>query len=224
MLLLSVSCVFAQKIYVDRIETDGRRQVMATTKEYSVDDKDFNFCLKVFEGSDRRDWLLLVSSYAPMSMESVLLLKLWNEAILRLNVNNIKVDTETKPAYAATIGSMTTTIGSMTATIGSMTSTIGSMTATIGSMTSTIGSITTIHPSKDVNYYYSVYELTPEEIEYMGKYGIKKIRIANGEKVWDKDFRFDSLGAYLSRSYKKILKQLETPIKKDKKKNVFDGF
>lgn len=203
MLLLSVSCVFAQKIYVDRIETDGRRQVMATTKEYSVDDKDFNFCLKVFESSDRRDWLLLVSSYAPMSMESVLLLKLWNEAILRLNVNNIKVDTETKPAYAATIGSMTTTIGSMTATIGS---------------------ITTIHPSKDVNYYYSVYELTPEEIEYMGKYGIKKIRIANGENVWDKDFRFDSLGAYLSRSYKKILKQLETPIKKDKKKNIFDGF
>ena len=203
MLLLSVSCVFAQKIYVDRIETDGRRQVMATTKEYSVDDKDFKFCLKVFDGSDRRDWLLLVSSYAPMSMESVLLLKLWNEAILRLNVNNIKVDTETKPAYAATIGSMTTTIGSMTATIGS---------------------ITTIHPSKDVNYYYSVYELTPEEIEYMGKYGIKKIRIANGEKVWDKDFRFDSLGAYLSRSYKKILKQLETPIKKDKKKSLFDGF
>lgn len=203
LLLLSVSCVFAQKIYVDRIETDGRRQVIATTKEYSVDDKDFNFCLKVFDGSDRRDWLLLVSSYAPMSMESVLLLKLWNEAILRLNVNNIKVDTITKPAYAATIGSMTTTIGSMT---------------------STIGSITTIHPSKDVNYYYSVYELTPEEIEYMGKYGIKKIRIANGEKVWDKDFRFDSLGAYLSRSYKKILKQLETPIKKDKKKNVFDGF
>lgn len=203
MLLLSVSCVFAQKIYVDRIETDGRRQVMATTKEYSVDDKDFNFCLKVFESSDRRDWLLLVSSYAPMSMESVLLLKLWNEAILRLNVNNIKVDTETKPAYAATIGSMTTTIGSMTATIGS---------------------ITTIHPSKDVNYYYSVYELTPEEIEYMGKYGIKKIRIANGEKVWDKDFKFDSLGAYLSRSYKKILKQLETPIKKDKKKSLFDGF
>ena len=203
MLLLSVSCVFAQKIYVDRIEADGRRQVMATTKEYSVDDKDFNFCLKVFESSDRRDWLLLVSSYAPMSMESVLLLKLWNEAILRLNVNNIKVDTETKPAYAATIGSMTTTIGSMTATIGS---------------------ITTIHPSKDVNYYYSVYELTPEEIEYMGKYGIKKIRIANGEKVWDKDFKFDSLGAYLSRGYKKILKQLETPIKKDKKKNIFDGF
>lgn len=203
LLLLSVRCVFAQKIYVDRIETDGRRQVMATTKEYSVDDKDFKFCLKVFEGSDRRDWLLLVSSYAPMSMESVLLLKLWNEAILRLNVNNIKVDTETKPAYAATIGSMTTTIGSMTATIGS---------------------ITTIHPSKDVNYYYSVYELTPEEIEYMGKYGIKKIRIANGEKVWDKDFKFDSLGAYLSRGYKKILKQLETPIKKDKKKNIFDGF
>ena len=203
MLLLSVSCVFAQKIYVDRIETDGRRQVMATTKEYFVDDKDFKFCLKVFESSDRRDWLLLVSSYAPMSMESVLLLKLWNEAILRLNVNNIKVDTETKPAYAATIGSMTTTIGSMTATIGS---------------------ITTIHPSKDVNYYYSVYELTPEEIEYMGKYGIKKIRIANGEKVWDKDFKFDSLGAYLSRGYKKILKQLETPIKKDKKKNIFDGF
>lgn len=203
LLLLSVSCIFAQKIYVDRIETDGRRQVMATTKEYSVDDKDFNFCLKVFESSDRRDWLLLVSSYAPMSMESVLLLKLWNEAILRLNVNNIKVDTETKPAYAATIGSMTTTIGSMTATIGS---------------------ITTIHPSKDVNYYYSVYELTPEEIEYMGKYGIKKIRIADGEKVWDKDFKFDSLGAYLSRGYKKILKQLETPIKKDKKKNIFDGF
>lgn len=197
LLLLSVSCVFAQKIFVDRIETDGRRQVMATTKEYSVDDKDFNFCLKVFEGSDRRDWLLLVSSYAPMSMESVLLLKLWNEAILRLNVNNIKVDTETKPAYALTIGSVTT---------------------------STTTSITTIHPSKDVNYYYSVYELTPEEIEYMGKYGIKKIRIANGEKVWDKEFRFDSLGAYLSRSYKKILKQLETPIKKDKKKNVFDGF
>lgn len=197
LLLLSVSCVFAQKIYVDRIETDGRRQVMVTIKEYSVDDKDFNFCLKVFEGSDRRDWLLLVSSYAPMSMESVLLLKLWNEAILRLNVNNIKVDTETKPAYALTIGSITT---------------------------STTTSITTIHPSKDVNYYYSVYELTPEEIEYMGKYGIKKIRIANGEKVWDKEFRFDSLGAYLSRSYKKILKQLETPIKKDKKKNVFDGF
>ena len=93
LLLLSVSCVFAQKIYVDRIETDGRRQVMATTKEYSVDDKDFKFCLKVFDGSDRRDWLLLVSSYAPMSMESVVLLKLWNEAILRLNVNNVNIGT-----------------------------------------------------------------------------------------------------------------------------------
>ena len=95
LLLLSVSSVFAQKIYVDRIETDGRRQVMATTKEYSVDDKDFKFCLKVFDGSDRRDWLLLVSSYAPMSMESVLLLKLWNEAILRLNVNNVNIGTLT---------------------------------------------------------------------------------------------------------------------------------
>lgn len=189
MLLLSVSCVFAQKIYVDSIDTDGRRQVMATTKEYSVQDEDFNFGLKVFDGSDRRDWLLLVSSYAPMSMESVLLIKLWNEAILRLNVNNIKVDTVTKPAYALTIGG-----------------------------------ITTLHPSKDVNYYYSVYVLTPEEIEYMGKYGIKKIRIANGTNTWDKDFKFDSLGAYLSRGYKKILKQLETPIKKDKKKNLFDGF
>ena len=42
LLLLSVSCVFAQKIFVDRIETDGRRQVMATTKEYSVDDKDLS--------------------------------------------------------------------------------------------------------------------------------------------------------------------------------------
>ena len=54
--------LFAQKISVDRIESDGRHQIMTSSKSYSVQGTNYSFCMKVYESSEYKDWLLLISA------------------------------------------------------------------------------------------------------------------------------------------------------------------
>lgn len=74
---------------------------------------------------------------------------------------------------------------------------------------------------RDGDYYSSVYELTPEKINKIDSLGIKKIRISNGTSYRDKTFEYNSLGKFLGKCYKNILKRLESPLKK---KGLFDDF
>lgn len=73
----------------------------------------------------------------------------------------------------------------------------------------------------DGDYYFSVYELTPEKINKIDSLGIKKIRISNGTSYRDKTFEYNSLGKFLGKCYKNILKRLESPLKK---KGLFNDF
>ncbi|WP_278680425.1 hypothetical protein, partial [Leyella stercorea] len=76
--------LFAQKISVDRIESDGRHQIMTSSKSYSVQGTNYSFCMKVYESSEYKDWLLLISSYSYISKASELLIKLGNDEVLYL--------------------------------------------------------------------------------------------------------------------------------------------
>lgn len=186
LLLICAINLFAQKISVDRIESDGKHQIMTASKSYSVQGTDYSFCMKVYEYSEQKDWLLLVSSFSYIPMASELLIKLGNDELLYLPVNNVHIGKVTKPGYGYTIGN-----------------------------------ITTMTPSADVDYYSSVYELTPENINKIDSLGIKKIRISNGTSYKDKTFEYNSLGKFLGKCYKNILKRLENPLKK---KGLFDDF
>ena len=178
--------LFAQKISVDRIESDGRHQIMTSSKSYSVEGTNYSFCMKVYESSEYKDWLLLISSYSYISKASELLIKLGNDEVLYLPVNNVNVGKVTQPGYGYTIGNITSMI-----------------------------------PSVDVDYYSSVYELTSENINKIDSLGIKKIRFSNGTSYKDKTFEYNSLGKFLGKCYKNILKRLENPLKK---KGLFDDF
>lgn len=100
--------VNAQKISVDRIENDGKHQIMTKSKEYSIDGAKYSFCIKVYESSSGKDWLLVVSSYIYIPSSSEILLKLGNDEVLYLPVNNVRVAKVTMPGYGYNIGSITT--------------------------------------------------------------------------------------------------------------------
>ena len=109
MLLLSVSFIElnAQKIYLDRIETDGRHQIMTKAEDFIIDGDKFSFGMKVFESSFNKVWLLLISSYHYISNSTEVLLKLGNDDIIYLPVNNVNVGEVTLPSYGVTVGSIT---------------------------------------------------------------------------------------------------------------------
>ena len=176
----------AQKISVDRIETDGSHQIMTKTKDFTIDGTKYSFGMKVYETSFSKDWLLLISSYHYISNSTEVLLKLGNDDIIYLPVNNVNVGKVTMPGYGVTIGT-----------------------------------ITSISPTRQVDYYSSVYELKEEDMNKIDTYGITKIRISNGVEYLDKTYKNNSLGKFLTKCRKNINKRLEHPLKS---KNLFDDF
>ena len=84
-----------------------------------------------------------------------------------------------------------------------------------------IGSITYISPSEEVDYYSSIYELKPSDLDKIDNFGIKKIRISSGTSYRDKEFSSNSLGKFLKKCRKKIRERLDNPIEK---KGLFDDF
>ena len=176
----------AQKISVDRIETDGRHQIMTKTEDFTIDGTKYSFGMKVYETSFSKDWLLLISSYHYISNSTEVLLKSGNDDIIYLPVNNVNVGKVTMPGYGVTIGT-----------------------------------ITSISPTRQVDYYSSVYELKEEDMNKIDTYGITKIRISNGVEYLDKTYKNNSLGKFLTKCRKNINKRLEHPLKS---KNLFDDF
>ena len=107
-IILSVFAISinAQKIEVDRMEDDGRRQLMCSGKKEKLDGLEYNFMLKAFEKYNHIDWCLLVSSFVYIPENVSLLLKLGNDKVLYLNVNNRTVDDITMPSYSYLIGNI----------------------------------------------------------------------------------------------------------------------
>lgn len=84
--------MMAQRISVDRLETDGERQVMSTSKSISLQGVSYSVNLKVYEDDNHRwDWGLLVSSFHRIQENGILLIKLGNEDILEFPCNNLNV-------------------------------------------------------------------------------------------------------------------------------------
>lgn len=88
------------------MEDDGKRQLMCTEREEKLDGIKYSFVLKAFEKDGHIDWCLLVTSFSYIPKNVSLLLKLGNEQILHLPVNNRTVDDVTMPTYSYMIGTV----------------------------------------------------------------------------------------------------------------------
>lgn len=176
----------AQSISVDRIESDGRHQIMTTSKNFYIDDTGYYFSMKIYEKPDGIDWCLLISSFKYIPSNTEILLKLGNDDYIYLPCNNVQIGSVTKPGHGTIIGNFILTT-----------------------------------PTKNIDYYTSIYELTPEKIDKIEKFGIKKIRISTGEKYRDRTIHRNLLGKFVVRCRKKIQERLDNP---PKKKTLFDDF
>lgn len=96
--------VDAQSISVDRIESDGRHQIMTSTKDYKIGGIKYSFGLKIYEDRYDIDWLLLVSSFNTIPDNTIILMKLKNGDIIELPVNNVHTGDVSLPGYVYNIG------------------------------------------------------------------------------------------------------------------------
>ena len=177
----------AQKVDVDRIEKDGRHQIMTTSRDFYVDDAEYRFTMKIYESSKGIEWHLLISSFSYIPSSAEVLLKLGNGDLMYLPCNNVTTGSVTKPGYGVSI----------------------------------IRGFTEIYPSREKEYYSSIYDLTPEMMDKIAEFGIKKIRISTGVKYRDEVFRGNPLGKFIVRCRKNIQERLDNP---PKKKNLYDDF
>lgn len=106
-ILLCLICglsVSGQSISVDRIESDGRHQIMTSTKDYKIGGIKYSFGLKIYEDRYDTDWLLLVSSFNTIPDNTIILMKLKNGDVIELPVNNVHTGDITLPGYVYNIG------------------------------------------------------------------------------------------------------------------------
>lgn len=189
-ILLLVCAVpsFAQEVSVDRIEEDGRHQIMTEGKNFNIGGVRYNICMKVYESAYSKDWCLLISSLSYISKYSArVLLKLDNDDIIDLPVNNVHVGKlTTMPSYGVTTGS-----------------------------------ITFYSPTKEADYYSSVYGLSTDDLDKIENHKIVKIRFSDGTDFRDKEFESNSLGKFLRKCHKNIQERIDNPLKE---KSIYDGF
>lgn len=106
--LLFILCavsISAQSIDVDRIESDGKHQIMTSTKGYKIGGEKYNIGLKIYEDGHNIDWLLLVSSFNPIPDNTIILIKLYNDEIIELSANNVHTgDVTTSSGYIYNVG------------------------------------------------------------------------------------------------------------------------
>lgn len=104
----SFASLNAQKIIVDRIEKDGSHQIMVKAINFSIDGVKYSAGMKVFETPySKKDWMLFISSYHYIPNSAAVLLKLGNDEVIYLPVNNVSVGKVTMPCYGVTIGTIT---------------------------------------------------------------------------------------------------------------------
>ena len=92
-------------ISVDRIEDDGRRQVMADDLEMRFDGAKYSITLKAYSNGESVDWALLFSSFYYIPDNAIVLIKLKDETVMEFPVNNVNVGSIALPARSYTIGS-----------------------------------------------------------------------------------------------------------------------
>ncbi len=97
---------FSQEIALDRIENDGRRQLMSSAMEVELDDAEYRFIVKGYERSGLIEWILLVSSYYIIPKNAVLLIKLGNNDTRSIPINNLHVGKVSTPSYSLLIGNI----------------------------------------------------------------------------------------------------------------------
>lgn len=102
--LISGLSVSAQSISVDRMESNGKHQIMTSTKDYKIGGIKYSFGLKIYEDRYDTDWLLLVSSFNTIPDNTVILMKLKNGDVIELPVNNVHTGDITLPSYVYNIG------------------------------------------------------------------------------------------------------------------------
>ena len=96
---------YAQSISVDRIESDGRHQIMTSTKGFKIGGEKYEFGLKIYEDGHDIDWLLIVGSFNPIPDNTIILIKLYNEEIIELSANNVHTgDVTTSSGYILNVG------------------------------------------------------------------------------------------------------------------------
>ncbi len=98
--------VNAQSIDLDRIEADGYHQIMTKFKKFYFEDSQFQIGMKLYEKGEKKDWLLVVSSFEVIPDDCILLMKLGNDVTLTFPVNNIHVGTVNSGGYVYNIGSI----------------------------------------------------------------------------------------------------------------------
>ena len=186
-LLLSANS-FAQKISVDRMESDGRRQIMADGIKLSLNGAEYSITLKVYTDYYSDDWLLLVSSFYYIPENAILLLKLRNDEVMEFPINNLHVGSVTVPGYSTQVGSI---------------------------ITST--------PSREQDYYSSVYVITPEEMDKIQTIGVKKMRISSNayHEYRENSVGVQRLGGYIKSARRAIERHMSKPLKKSR---IWDNF
>lgn len=191
-ILLSFFCLscFAQSIAIDRMETDGRHQIMTSTKEFSFKGVKYGIGLKIFENANDVQWLLLVSSFNCISDDTVILLKLNNGQTIPLPVNNVHTGSAASRGYVVNVGN--------------------------------IGFIT---PGSQKTFYAAVFDLYQSDLDSIDAHGIAKMRIGNDVKYSDKEWKNNSLGKYITKCRKAIIKRLQkNPSNTKRNGSIYDNF
>lgn len=98
--------LFAQDITVDRIEDDGRRQLMSSGKKEKLDGVEYQFTVKAYEQYGSIDWCLLVSSFNYIPNNAMLLIKLSNSEVMSLPINNLHIGQINQRSYSYSIGNI----------------------------------------------------------------------------------------------------------------------
>lgn len=108
LLLASALPIYSQKISLDRMEEDGRHQIMTESKDYNIGGAKYRICMKIYETPYEKNWCLLIGSLSYISKYSArILLKLDDGDIIDLPVNNVNIGKVTLPSYGVTIGNIT---------------------------------------------------------------------------------------------------------------------
>ncbi len=96
---------FAQKVSFDRIESDGDRHIGCEGREESLDKAQYKFSLTVFANSYRKNYYLLVSTLYTIDNDCIILLKLGNDEVRYLTLNNVNHSLIDWPSAQPIIGS-----------------------------------------------------------------------------------------------------------------------
>ena len=176
---------FSQSIVVDRIEDDGRRQLMSSKMNIKLDGAQYGFTVKAYERFGYIEWLLLVSSYYNIPQNAILLMKLGNNETIIIPINNRHIGEISTPSYSYLIGNVAYST-----------------------------------PSKNVDYYSAIFDLTDEQFDNVEKYGVVKVRISSQNSYREKVWRKDKLGKFIAKCRTKMAERFATT----RIKSIYEDF